>query len=388
MPKTQLLLILLFIPACLFAQNSITGKITSLANKNPVAGVSVFLNNTTLGTKTATDGSFTISNIPNGQYTIIFSSIGYETATQLVMINKDIHLAAVSLSPKITELGEVVITAKHHHQPGRNLYLHTFIAEFLGQTKNARECTILNPNLIHFVYDEKTDRLTATTSDFLIIENKALGYRIKYLLLSFLNDPTWGRTSYTGVSLFQPMDSTAEQELVWKKKRAETYRGSEMHFLRSCIASQTDAEGFTVWEVTRTPSPTRPPDSLLAEQMNTLSGYPKTNPDVVKLMKLIKESPYVQTVANTPLTMYKYIKVTDKKGIYAFGYSQTIMVNYLNTSNGSNRCSSFITFIDPYAYFDNKGIIFTPQSCLIEGFWGTKRIAELLPDDYQPPNGF
>jgi hypothetical protein len=386
MPK--FLLFLLFIPTCLFAQNSITGKVISLANKNSVADVSVFLNNTMLGTKTLLNGSFTLNNIPNGRYTIIFSSIGYETATQSILVNKDIQIADVPLSPKVVELNEVIITAKHHRQPNRNLYLHTFLAEFLGQTKNSRNCKILNPNLIHFVYDKKNEILTATTSDFLIIENKALGYRIKYMLLSFSNDPTWGKSSYTGISLFQPMDSTAAQQLIWKQRRAETYHGSEMQFLRSCIASSLEEDGFTVWKIIRTPSETRPPDSLIARQLDILSDYPKTSPDVSKWIALAKKPAYDLTIESKPLPLYDFIKITDQKGVYAFGFPYPVMVNYFNTHNFSDKHTSFVYFAEPNAYFDSKGIIFTPQNLIVQGLWGEKRVADLLPDDYQLPAGF
>jgi hypothetical protein len=378
--------LLFFLPCSLFAQNTISGKVISSANKNAVSAASVFLNNTTTGTNTLTDGSFSLRNVQNGAYKIIVSCIGYEPYTQSIIVAKDIHLKDIELTPKITELAEVIITTKHRSH--RNLYLRIFINEFLGQTKNARSCKILNPGIIHFIYDNNSEKLTATTSDFLIIENKALGYRIKYLLASFLSDERWGKTAYTGMSFFEQMDSTAAQQMIWKKKRAETYGNSQMHFLRACIAGSFDGQRFTVWKVIRTPSESRPPDSIVNEQINKLSGYSDTSPELSKWLKIAKQLPYDETIDRTPPEIYDYIKRTDQKGIFAFGFPFTLMINYNNSSNGSDRNSSFVTFVAPYAYFDNNGILITPQNCLIRGFWGDKRVAELLPDDYKLPEGF
>jgi len=382
----KLLGLLFLLPLSLFAQNTITGKVISATSNRAVSEASVFLNNTVTGTKTSTDGSFSLSNIQNGAYKIVVSCIGYEHYEKTIIVNGDIHLEDVKLIPKITELGEVKISAKKHSTP--DLYLRIFTNEFLGQTKNARACKILNPGIIHFVYDSDNEKLTATTSDFLIIENKALGYRIKYMLVSFSNDARWVRTSYTGISFFEQMDSTNAQQLIWKKNRAETYQNSSMHFLRACISSQLTEEGFTVWKVIRTPASNRPTDSVVRERINSLRDYPKASPELSKWLKIAKQPAYDQKVGHTPPELYDYIKRTDQKGIYGFGFPFTLMINYHNAGNGSNRNSSFVTFVAPYAYFDSNGILFTPENCIIQGFWGDKRIGDLLPDDYKFPGGY
>lgn len=377
---------LLFIPLSSFAQNVITGKVINTTTGAPISDASVFFNNTTSGSKTLTDGSFTLSNVHDGGYKLIVSCVGYETYIQTIIINKNIHLEDIMLVPKVAELGEVQITSKP--RAINPLYLKVFTNEFLGQTKNARECKILNPRVIHFVYDATTEKLTATTSKFLIIENKALGYRIKYLLVSFSNDPRWGRTTYTGLSVFEQMDSTAAQQLIWNKARIETYRNSTMHFLRACISGQFDGEHFYVWKVVRTPAENRPTDSVLRERLNKLDDYSNGSAELSKWLKMAKQPPYQQTVDNKPPEINEYVKRTDQKGIYAFGFPYTLMINYNNDGNGSDRNSSFVTFVQPYAYFDINGILLTPENCIIEGFWGKKRMGELLPDDYKLPDKF
>ncbi|HEY4195563.1 MAG TPA: carboxypeptidase-like regulatory domain-containing protein, partial [Mucilaginibacter sp.] len=91
-------------PLQLIAQNVITGKVTNVIGKNSVSEASVFLNNTTIGSKTLTDGSFVLRNVRDGGYKLIVSCVGYETYTQTIIIDKDIHLDSIKLIPKINEL--------------------------------------------------------------------------------------------------------------------------------------------------------------------------------------------------------------------------------------------------------------------------------------------
>jgi hypothetical protein len=157
-------ILFLLIPLLSFAQNIITGKVMSAADGNSVSDASVFFNHTTTGSKTLPDGSFSLSNVQDGGYKLIVSCVGFETYIQTVIVNQSIHLEDIKLIPKINELGERQITSK----PRRinSLYLKIFTNELLGQTKNARECKILNPGVIHFVYDGPTEKLTATHLNF------------------------------------------------------------------------------------------------------------------------------------------------------------------------------------------------------------------------------
>ncbi|SDP04881.1 CarboxypepD_reg-like domain-containing protein [Mucilaginibacter sp. OK268] len=387
----KIVLLLFLIPVSLSAQVTITGRVVNTADKNPVADASVFLNNSVIGNKTLNDGSFRLFNVKNGKYDLVVSCVGYKTYHQDVTVsNNNIVMSEIALVTNVNELSEVKIkVTKPEPAHRRNRFLRIFTSEFFGHTKNASECTILNPEQLDFDYDEKSDKLKATSSDFLIIENKALGYRIKYLLVSFLADPRNGIVAFTGSSLFEVMTGTSEQEITWQKKRVAAYKGSEMHFLRACMAYQVPEEGFTVRKVVRTPTVGRPPDSLINVKLKTFaitSGVASMANDSIKYWsKMAKQPRYDQTVADRVLKIDEYITLTKQKGIYGFGYTDWLMINYQHRSNGSNEHTTFITFNEPYAYFDSNGVVFTPESCLIEGYWGVKRIAELLPVDYELP---
>ena len=63
---------------CLFAQGApLTGQV--LAGSDPVPFASIYLEGTDIGTSSGPDGSFSISGIPAGNYSLVVSSVGFET---------------------------------------------------------------------------------------------------------------------------------------------------------------------------------------------------------------------------------------------------------------------------------------------------------------------
>jgi len=106
MKKLQLLLtaVLLF-SGGLLAQRTITGKVTDI-NGNPVVNASVYISNSTSGTITQADGSFSLT-IPAGTSQIEVSSIGYANQTVNITQANDYNIILVT---EETEIQAVVIT--------------------------------------------------------------------------------------------------------------------------------------------------------------------------------------------------------------------------------------------------------------------------------------
>lgn len=84
---------------------TVTGKVISFDNDEPLPGVNVLVKGTTVGTITDLDGKYTLS-IPEGSTALVFSFIGY--ATEEVEIG-DKSVIDISLVPDITSLDEVVV---------------------------------------------------------------------------------------------------------------------------------------------------------------------------------------------------------------------------------------------------------------------------------------
>ena len=106
-----------------FAQkNAISGTILD-ENKLPLAGVSVYLQGTVRGVQSDRSGTYTLKDIPAGNYQLVVSLVGFQTYTQEIKLeagdSKEIH---VTLQEATLELGEVSISASrgiqgHGHLP-------------------------------------------------------------------------------------------------------------------------------------------------------------------------------------------------------------------------------------------------------------------------------
>jgi uncharacterized membrane protein len=72
------------------AQNNstLTGKILDAQNQQPLAGVSISIKNTSLGTISNEEGIFKL-NLAEGKYQIQISLTGYQSTTYEVQINNN-----------------------------------------------------------------------------------------------------------------------------------------------------------------------------------------------------------------------------------------------------------------------------------------------------------
>lgn len=95
----------------LYAQNFvIRGKVSD--DKNPLTGVTVKVKELPIGTSTDATGKFTLEKIPNGNYTLLISFIGYlKQEVSVVVNNQDVKLADIILKEDYLQLEQVVITA-------------------------------------------------------------------------------------------------------------------------------------------------------------------------------------------------------------------------------------------------------------------------------------
>lgn len=363
--RKSFLILLLLIPTYCLAQIKITGKVINMTDTKPVPNASVFLNNAQVGNKTADDGTFTLSNVKPGKYDFIVSIVGYETYTYSLQAGgTSIDLGTISIIPKTFQLNEVKIRP----DPNREKYYAIFRRQFLGNLENAAKCKILNSDVLDFDYDNTSNILKASSHDFLEIENKALGYRIRYKLTNFNYNPSIAMLYYEGISTFEDLKGTESQKRKWRRQRQAAYLGSYMHFYRSAIKDSLTQENFVVMRLIRKPNP-------------NYHGGPNNK--------------YQQSLVNKPLDRADFFKLTDQEGLFAIGYTDCLYVMYtkkgqdpssdiVQAFNMPNNATTIVSFDEPYAFFDNNGIVANPHSVIYEGDWGISRVAEMLPIDYEP----
>lgn len=103
-------LLLLFSTNALMAQSvqhTVAGNITSSEDGMPLPGVSIVLQGTSQGVTSDFDGNYSI-NVPNGNGTLIFSYLGFESQQLAVNGKTTIN---VTMEPGAEALDEVVVTA-------------------------------------------------------------------------------------------------------------------------------------------------------------------------------------------------------------------------------------------------------------------------------------
>ena len=349
-------LIFLFLLLCIqkvFSQ-TITGQVTDSQTNEPLPFVNVFISNTTKGTQTDVKGNFTLKLQTSGYSKVVASMVGYKSFEQEFVLRPDeVRRLTIKLQIDTKFLNEVKISGKRDKQ-WKRLY-KDFEREFLGRTKNARNSNILNPYQIDI--SRKKQVLTANALQAIEIENKALGYGISYQLESF--QVTGTSYEFSGKTLFKLLPATDDlQTRTWENNRNQTYRGSLRHFLKAVANRKSHQEGFRVYfERESTPKISR-------NRYFSNNALIEVNPDTLAQLNSVLQR------VTLPARRYE--------------------IHYLNRRDPQNwyfdldREISWLEIKAPILAFSYNGIL--ENSYLIEtiGNMSKRRVADLLPDDYQP----
>ena len=148
----------------LFCQhNSLSGKIYS--NGEVLPYVNIYLKDYTLGTASDSEGYYEIKNIPNGNHTVIISSIGYKTKSINIFFNnnqitRDFSLASDNSLDEVVISGTLRPVSKSNSPVPVEVYSETFfrknptpsIFESLQNVNGVRpqlNCNVCNTGDIH-----------------------------------------------------------------------------------------------------------------------------------------------------------------------------------------------------------------------------------------------
>lgn len=244
---TRSLFLALFLPLLASAparaqtRVAIEGMITDAATGEPLPGVHVFIAQSMIGTTTGTDGRYRLPNVPVGAQRLYVSIVGYEPEARDLFLRTD-HVQDFELAEAVLSLDEIEVVGVA--DPNWERHLKKFIRLFIGETPNAAHTEILNPEVLSF--DDKLVRFTAVASEPLLIENRALGYRIQYFLREFTATAT--RVSYDGEGLYEELTPpTPAVDGRWEALRRQAWYGSWRHFILSVLEGTPQEAGFHVF---------------------------------------------------------------------------------------------------------------------------------------------
>ena len=103
------------------AQNGTVSGTVKDNNQTPLFGVNVFLKNTTKGTQTEKNGEFEISNLENGDYTLLISYLGFKTREIQLSVsdNQNTNLETITLYEGNEILSEVIVNGERRNKFSR-----------------------------------------------------------------------------------------------------------------------------------------------------------------------------------------------------------------------------------------------------------------------------
>jgi len=322
------------------AQNfsSISGKVIDAKTKEVLPGATVYLASTAIGTVANETGVFTLTQIPKGKYDFTVSMVGYATYSKPILFSGNkLEGLVISLEPSLIQLDAVTVEARKEKQ--NHYYYSQFKERFIGLTQNSSRCIILNPSDI-FVYKEG-DKIIALASKPIMVENKALGYKIYYELKEFVLKKTIRdiSMSMSGIPRFEELRPESEkQKQKWIKERDRAYFGSISHFLISLKNNELSPNYFDIRDA---------------------SGKNLTKQEIVK---------------DSSIRYQGIIQVTFEGEVAENGYARN--VSYQN--------SEIKFYGDPITIYSN-GYFEDYRNLTFQGYMGwSTNIAEMVPFGYQP----
>lgn len=323
---------------CLYAQtakNKLIGRVTVAGSGEPLVGVNIYLNNSTIGTTTDKEG-FYILYIPDGRYEIVVSIIGFQPESRFIYVSKGTDKQLdFALKEKVYEINQVQIEDRYSDEWFKKLkFFKTYL---LGQNDFSPSCRIENEKDIYFSGDYNTI-FTVHSYNPLRIRNDALGYLIECTIIKFeiYNEDIFCiyslKTRFTDIS-----DQEPSNKVLWMVNRRRAYVGSLRHFLYTAI-TKNNFENFDVALVKKT--------DYKEKGIGVTSGK--------EIIQSIGENPdYLLTFKGFLRVKYKY-----------------------------NIDFSWIKLSETDSYINYNGYLVNPLSIIQYGKWAFDGLSKLLPLDY------
>jgi hypothetical protein len=356
-------LLLISIPVFSQSTGTITGKVIDSKTGEGLPFCNVFINNTTFATVTDIDGKFSLPNVPEGEVEVGFSFIGYQALQKPASIKSGGQFTLnVSLVSFEQELSDVEIKATRDKAWEREL--RRFKNLFLGNDNLASQCEILNPWVIDFPSGNTTNSFRAIALQPIEIRNNGLGYNLTFDLREFHFTPQY--YIIAGATRFVEMDTTSQSvKQSWNKNREDTYKKSPANMFRAMIQNRHNQEGFILYA--------NKPGG--AETLNMRSDIFAN-----ELGKSVLEyNPENMVSPGRKPGEYKVFLKGRIEVHYEKGYST------VNSYKDAPYPISWIEVNGNYVNINSNGIVLNQKDVTFSGDMDKRKVATLLPMDYNPP---
>ncbi len=226
------------------SQTVISGSVFDFKDRDPLPGASVYFDGTTIGTITNDDGQFYLEPDATITAPLVISYIGYQD--YYLTLGEQTEDLEIAMQPSAMVLGEVRLS----NDPfTREEKLVAFREQFLGTSEAGRSCRIINEDAIRLVFSPVNNELTASATEPIIIENKYLGYTIRFSMQDFsiqyskrtLKPWNINQTYYAGSHFFIDRKPGVPR---YRRRRDKAYLGSALHVMRTIAGEDWKAKKF------------------------------------------------------------------------------------------------------------------------------------------------
>jgi len=355
----------------------IRGKVLDGETLAPLKNASVYVNNSTKGAITDDNGEFQIGPLQPGHYELVASYVGFEAllyAVDLVTTNVRITF---QLDKKEKQMREILIL------PGetRLRYLKIFKDNLLGFTNAAQSCKIKNLKEVQFAAGSNKNEVIAYADTSLIIENPELGYIIHFTIIDFYYNRSTGLSYFFGYTRFEDMNKEGEQKRKWKRRRNNTYEGSTQHFFHSLVKRKLSEEGFTVQQVSEKSISAK--DSLPEKGSVVIR---QNLPSKINIARTVTADSLLCLYSDSGYKIYELSAADWLRVIYKKNTKLKLDMQQKQILTGQPRSGTFSVLrpsVRPIL-LDYKGTLLTPLAIYYDGIWAYERLANMLPEDYEP----
>jgi hypothetical protein len=362
---------------------SVIGKVIDQNTGSPIEYACVFIANTTVGAYSDEKGEFSLSFSQDGVLCLVVSHVCYETYIGNINADNGNLNILVKLKTKIYELQTVNIIEEDPHREAK---IEAFSKGLLGQSKNSLRCRILNPSILqlygkrpHFILENWNLKVSADS--MLIINNEALGYKIKYKLVYF--DLTFKRLIFYGYPLFENIVTATNNPSRIIQRRKVAYEGSKLHFFRSLYSHSLEEEGFEIYRIMAYEKDTDDPkygllgDSVFIGKSNVMLKQTKERLNLYDYLTYDSISRSRKLNILQPFEI-RYIRRSEEDNYNRYP-------NYfLGLKRPFNAQTTIVKLKNNNIQFYSNGSLEKPDELITIGYWSYKQLADLLPYDYLP----
>ena len=245
-------------------------------------------------------------------------------------------------------------------------HLKRFKRGFLGTSRNAKASKILNEEVLNFDYDSLSGVFEAFAYEPLIIENKRLGYRLRYLLEDFKDYAKNGYFVFYGFTSFSEADTKRNRRREkYGRARNMAYLGSLPHFFETLYAGTIEEEGYEIYH---------------AKDLDT--GGRVIDINQLEVDSIVSQGNDAQTKKlQFDDLLYVYYK-NEKPPAEYFGFRAGVTVTR-RTNTATQESHLKMRDDENTVYFESNGYIVNPLSVYSFGIWAFEKVGDLMPINYE-----